>query len=78
MGSLQLSPGGEDDFADMPPLEDSSDHDRSSPRKGLCTPTSDTVRVLEPSDEQGVLMCPNPRGTLEDFAAYFLCVSSSL
>jgi len=24
--------GGEDDFAYMPPLEDSSDHDRSSPR----------------------------------------------
>ena len=24
--------GGEDDFADMPPLEDASDHDRSSPR----------------------------------------------
>jgi len=30
--------GGEDDFAYMP-LEDASDHDRSSPRQGLFTPT---------------------------------------
>ena len=28
--------------------------------------------------EQGALMSPNPRGMLEDFAASFLCVSSSL
>jgi len=39
---------GEDDFANMPPLEDASDHDRSSPRQGLFTLTSNTVRVLEP------------------------------
>jgi len=38
--------GGEDDFADMPILEDASDHDRSSLIQGLFTPTSDTVRVL--------------------------------
>jgi len=37
--------GGEDDFADMPLLEDASDHDRSSPRQGLFTPTFDTVKV---------------------------------
>jgi len=35
--------GGEDDFSDMPPLEDVSDHERSSPRKGLFTPTSDIL-----------------------------------
>jgi len=29
-----------DDFAYMPPLEDASDKDRSSPRQGLSTPTS--------------------------------------
>ena len=39
--------GGEDDFAYMPPLEDASDHDRSSPRQMLFTPTSDTIKVLE-------------------------------
>ena len=33
--------GGKNDFVDMPPLEDASDHDRSSPRQGLFTPTSD-------------------------------------
>jgi len=33
--------GGEDDFADMPPLEDASDHDRSPSRQGLSTRTSD-------------------------------------
>jgi len=38
---------GEDDFADMPHLEDVSDHDRFSPRQGLFTPTSDTIRVSE-------------------------------
>jgi len=32
--------GGEDDFADMPPLEDALDHDRSPSMKGLSTPTS--------------------------------------
>jgi len=32
---------GADDFADMPPLEDALDHDRSSPRQGLFTPTLD-------------------------------------
>jgi len=33
--------GGEDDFADMPPLEDTSNHYRSSPKQGLFTPTLD-------------------------------------
>jgi len=33
--------GGEDDFADMPPHEDALFHDRSSPRQGLFTSTSD-------------------------------------
>jgi len=32
--------GVEDDFADMPPFEDASDHDRSPSRQGLPTPTS--------------------------------------
>jgi len=36
---------GEDDFADMPPIKDASDHDGSSPRQGLFTPTFDTIRV---------------------------------
>jgi len=36
--------GGEDDFADMSPLEDASDLDRSSPKQNF----SDTVQVLEP------------------------------
>jgi len=40
--------GGGDAFADMPPLKDASDHDRSSARQGLSTPISDIVRVLEP------------------------------
>jgi len=39
--------GGENDFADMPPLENALDIDRSSPKQGLSTPTSDIVRVLE-------------------------------
>ena len=46
--SYDKTNGGEDDFSYMPPLEDVSDHDRSSPRQGLFTPTSDTIRVLEP------------------------------
>ena len=33
--------GGEDDFADMSSLEDASDHDRSSPKQSLFTPTLD-------------------------------------
>jgi len=33
--------GVEDDFVDMPSLEDASDHDRSPSRKGLSTPTLD-------------------------------------
>jgi len=33
--------GGKDDFVDMLPLENASDHDRSSPRQGLFTPTLD-------------------------------------
>jgi len=37
--------GGEDDFANIPPLKDASDHDMSSPRQGLFTPNSDRVRV---------------------------------
>jgi len=32
--------GVEDDFAYMPPLGDASDHDKSSPRQELSTPTS--------------------------------------
>jgi len=33
--------GKEDDFVDMPLLEDASDHDRSPSRQGLYTPTLD-------------------------------------
>jgi len=33
--------GEEDDFVNMPPLEDTSYHDRSPSRQGLSTPTSD-------------------------------------
>ena len=40
--------GGEDDFAYMSPLDDASDHDRSSPRQELFTPTFDTIRVSDP------------------------------
>jgi len=39
---------GEDDFENMPSLEDASDHDRSSPKQGLSTPIFYTVWVLEP------------------------------
>jgi len=46
--SYDKTNGGDDDFVDMPPLEDVSDHDRSSPRHRLFTPTSDTVKVSEP------------------------------
>ena len=42
--------GGEDDFADMPPLEDASDHDRSSPKQGLSTPTLDSLVVIQAKD----------------------------
>jgi len=42
----------------MPPLKDASNHDRSSTRQGLSTPTSDTSRVLETGmvgDSQAVM-----------------------
>jgi len=39
--------GREHDFADMPPLEDASDHDRSSPKQGLSTPTLDSLDVMQ-------------------------------
>ena len=44
--------GGEDDFADMPPLEDVSDHDRSSPKQGLSTPTLDLLVVMQAKDSE--------------------------
>jgi len=44
--------GGEDDFADMPPLEDAFDHDRSSPKQGLSPPTLDSLVVIQAKDSQ--------------------------
>ena len=44
--------GVEDDFADMPPLEDASDHDRSSPKQGLSTPTLDSLVVMQAKDSK--------------------------
>jgi len=39
--------GGGDVVIDMPPLEDASDHDTSSPRQNLSRPISNKVKVLE-------------------------------
>ena len=44
--------GGEDVFADMPLLEDASDHDRSSPKQGLSTPTLDSLAVMQAKDSE--------------------------
>ncbi|XP_068466565.1 uncharacterized protein [Phaseolus vulgaris] len=44
--------GGEDDLADMPPLEDASDHDRSSPKQGLSTPTLDSLVIMQAKDSE--------------------------
>jgi len=50
LGHLDDKTDEGEDFADMPPLEDASDHDRSSPKEGLSTPTLDSLAVMQAKD----------------------------
>jgi len=59
--------GGEDDFADMPPLEDASDHDRFSPRQGLFIPTLD---ISEPGMVRNSRVVMQAKGSESQLVAF--------
>jgi len=51
---------GEDDFTDMSPLKDALDHERSSPRQGLFTPTSNISKLGKVRNSPAVMQAKGP------------------